>query len=510
MSRRPPTFALLAAGAVLAGGAFLRLAAFDLVPFKIDGVTAILTTRFWFGHGLPQFGQMSGTGVIMPPGFIYVLYPLVRLTSSALAVTLYVAVFNIAALVPIYLLGREAGGRRAGFWAAALAAFHPWLIFYSRTIWPQCVFPFFSAWFLLVVVRCTRVPRSRGIFWAGPLLSLIWQIHYSGYSVLAFFLFWFAVAAVRRRVRWPSALAGFLAGLFLLVPHLFFLFRSGFAPLRQTFGGRIGAAAPFPANFAEIAVSWWNNLFAGGLGWNFQSGQFGMAPLRGTPLGLERGWLEPLGLAATFLVFVLFLAGVALQRSGRTPALPLDRDPVAWLALMAVIPLLVYPLRGIRIPPWSFLAGLPAALAVAGRGLAALGGSIRNRKPWPALPALVGVPIVISGAAIHLAFLAHVGERGGTGGMYGLTYRVQEAAAERLIGEGIALDRIDAGLTDGAGFSIFYLHDYLAGRLPARPPLTARRARLIDRLRFPGWNCIPGEESPLSAPGPVLICVSPE
>ena len=38
--------------------------------------------------------------------------------------------------------------------------------------------------------------------------------------------------------------------------------------------------------------------------------------------------------------------------------------------------------------------------------------------------------------------------------MYGLTYRVQIEAAERLVEEGIRLDRIDADLTRAKGFGI--------------------------------------------------------
>ena len=95
---KPPCRLGLLAGGLILIGAFLRLIFFDLVKFGIDGVTAILTTEFWLTRGLPQFGQMSGTGVIMAPGFIYILYPLIRLTSSPLGVTFYITLFNIAAL----------------------------------------------------------------------------------------------------------------------------------------------------------------------------------------------------------------------------------------------------------------------------------------------------------------------------------------------------------------------------------------------------------------------------
>ena len=142
-------------------GVFLRIRYFDLMEFKSDEVTAILITKYWLSRGVPQFGLMSSAGILNPPGFIYLLSPLVIITSSPLWIGFYITCFNIAALWLLYRLGIKIGSSLAGFWACGFMAVHPWLILFARKIWAQSLLPFFVIAFLIVIVQCTQEPRSR-------------------------------------------------------------------------------------------------------------------------------------------------------------------------------------------------------------------------------------------------------------------------------------------------------------------------------------------------------------
>ena len=500
----PILLTLLALISVITG-AILRLIYFDQIEFGMDGVTAILTTRFWLTHGVPLYGQMSGANVMMPPGFIFILYPLVRITSAPLIICLYITGLNIVAIPLIYRLGVEIGRPRAGLWASAFMAVHPWLIIYSRMIWPQCTLLFFIILLMLVLAHSTRCPDSRIIFWSGPLVSLIWQIHYSAYCILFFFLIWFVVSAYKRRIRWLWAMGGFVAGFILFFPHLYFLIHSNFQSIRQAFAGGVGDPIPFFPNIINLLKIFGETSFAGGFGFFFQGSQFNTISLAETPVGTTHSWLSPLGIAGTVLFLLLFLAGLFTRKDKGTSFVP-------WVRLLAILPIFLYLLKGVKVPPWYFLVSLPAVLVVAGLGLDSATVRIRKRLKGRiaiCLPILLGLFICVSGGITWITFLSHIKASGGTGGMYGLTYRVQIEAAERLVEEGIRLDRIDADLTRAKGFGIFYLYDYLDQMRPPGSGYSENKARVINTYLHPDEGCESSERfAELPPPAPLRICIS--
>jgi len=496
-------------------GAFLRLFQIDQMEFGIDGVTAILTTQFWLGRGIPQYGQMSGAGVMMPPGLIYLLIPLLLVTASPVWICFYVACLNIVALLLVYRLGADIDSHRAGFWACGIMATHPWLIIYSRKIWPQCFLPFFVILFLIVISRCTRRPNSPAIFWAGPLLSLIWQIHYSGYTILAFFVVWFSVSALLRKVRWSSALGGFALGLLLLFPHLTFIIQSRFAPFRSALEERMGVRIAVSRNLPLLFKMFGQTSFAGGFGFFFQGSQYRTLSLSRTILGAENPWLHPLAVLGTGIVIGLFFFGMLLRRQPDEKTslwLRITASPLGWLVFLSLLPPILYPWRGVMVPPWYFVVSLPALVTVAGVGLAKISGLGKGRKrSMHKLAAFIpGALVMISGGIVWLSFVRHLGRAGGTPGLYGPTCRVQKAVAAVLLEERVALERIDVSLTDSQGFGIFYLYHFLEKQSPGVIVYSEKEARLIDSLRCPGAVCDNAERKISSAAlGPLTICLSP-
>ena len=515
------------------------------MEFKADEVEAILLSRYWLGRGLPQHGMLSGVGIRNPPGFPLLLLPLAALTSSPLSFGLYVAAFNVAALGLIFLAGRELGSPRAGWWACGFMAAHPWLVLYSRKIWAQSLLPFFVLLFLMVVARVGRRAGSKAIFWAFPLVSLIWQIHYSGYCVLAFFIVWFAFSARSRRVNWRAALAGFVVGAALLLPYLSYLKGNDFMDIRRSFRGRGGGGSEPWENLVGIVRSEAGTAFAGGFGYPFAAE---MIPLSRTPPGRESPGLQPTALLSTALILILAGAGVFAGK-GRA-----DAAFSRWLFLFTLVPPVLYFIRGIKPPPHYFIVGIPAVLILAGLGMDNLlkwcyrpenarqpggetGRAAVRRSPLAKfrlasglLAPIAGMAVIFSGVAIWSSFIRYINRAGGTGGDYGLAYRVQRRASRLLVEERVPPPNIDAALTRDGGLSIRYLvTEEISGHLAKRGSIRKNRtepeahdreisaflnaknkyARLIDTLLFPGRDCSPYRfERIVRLAGPLKICLA--
>lgn len=487
--------------AILAVGIALRLLHLDLMEFKADEVEALLVTEYWLDRGVPQFGMMASTGIPEPPGFIFILLPMVALTSAPLLVALYHTAFGILALWGFYLLGTALGSPRAGLWAAALGAVHPWLILYSRKIWPPNLLVLFVLLLLIILARCRRQIRSRSIFWAGPILSLTWQIHYSAYAATLVFLGWFVMEAVRRRINWRWAGWGFGAGLLLLSPYLTYAVRTSFVDFRHTLGEFFGERRLMVRPLVSPVKVWAGVSFAGCFGYPLSKRP---APISQTMLGREQPWLETVAVASTILVITLALAGLTL-RPGRRKDQPALSAAEPWLAFFVAVPLLLCLALRRGVPPHYYFIGLPALVMLAACGLEQSRAALARFPRAGRLPSLAGAAILVGGVAVWLFFLAYINRVGGTGGDYGIAYRCQKAAAEALAGERIAPGAVDARLTRDGGIGIWYL---LARK--SRPPFSGRRVRLVDSLLFPDADCRPGEIiRPVPGAGPLRICFLP-
>lgn len=481
---------------VALGGA-LRLARLDLMEFKSDEVQALVLTRYWLQHGVPQYGMLSGVGVRNPPGLPDLLLPVVACTANPLAAAFYIAAFNIAAIVLVWRLGCAVRSRAAGLWAAALVAVHPWLVLYSRKIWAQSLLPFFATLFLLALVRCTQRPRSRCVFWLPPLAILAWQLHYSAYAVLAVLGLWGILQAWRRRLHWGAAVFGLLAALLIAVPYLNHLIATGFADFRRSLA--VGGAGPWPA-----ARLWFDTFFAGGFGYPFG---FRPAPLTDTPLGQQFPWLQPWVSGATWAVFILAAVGAATAIAPRlarlrTPAPPEgETEPILWLGLFAITPLCLYFLRGIRAEPHYFVVSLPAALTLAGCGAARL---MRRGEPRAlrVAAAAAGAASAAAGAVLVLLFLAWIRLQGGTGGDYGTAYSAQREAARLLHAHRVNPARVDARLMRDHGISLHYTLEHV---FHPQPPYGEGSALVADTLLYPEEAC--PENAARRQAGPLLLCL---
>lgn len=500
---RVPSPNVLALLLVLTGGA-LRLLAFDMMEFKYDEVRAIELTEYWLARGIPQFGMMSGVGVRNPPGFIFFLAPVVHATSSAIAIALAIAALNIMALWVIYRVGCRLGCVGAGLWACGLMAAHPWLILYSRKIWAQSLLPFLVAMLLLVVAHCLARPRSAAVFWLGPLVSLLWQTHYSAYAVLVFAAAWVLVEMVRGRINRLMLEAGLLAGVVLVLPYFAYLCRTVFADAISS----MQMAQSESWRLDHLLGCWIRTAFAGGFGHPFA---FRPTSLADALPGAGGAGLHACGIMGTVMVVGAVLYGLAPDK-GELPGRTFDRaGDRRWLALLLLLPPLLYWLKRVPAEPHYFIVGLPALLLLAGLGMARFGALVQRGTGFAkyALAGLLpGVVAMACGALVWLGVLATIVSRGGTGGDYGLGFRVQEDAAELVASKGIAAVKIDMRMMRDSGVGIAYI---LRGLEPAAGKPAFGRAVLVDTLLHPGLVLeFPARDGSSALVGPLAVIFQPD
>lgn len=474
---------LLLALGVVALAAFLRFLFFDLMEFKIDEVRALRLAERALTHGVPRTGMLSGVGVPNPPGFIQALMPAALVGFDPLLTGAWIALLNLAAVALLVLAGRRLGSPRAGLWAGALMAAHPWLVLFSRKPWAQSLLPLLVTLLLLAVIRCMRVPRSRAVCCVPPLIAFAWQVHYSAYAVLAFGLAWLANELRLRRLHVPMALAGVVVAALIASPYLRHLLETDFADLKASLD--VGTAGAAGAVAADSVANWARTAFAGGLGAPFRAT---VEPLDAALGGARGVLLQLLALLATGLV--LGAAGCAWLRPRTT----------RWLLLLAVLPLALYLLRGIRSPPHDFLPGLPPLLLLAGLGLDRLG----RRRPW--LGWLPGLAILGAGTLLVLTILLEVRREGGTAGDYGTTYAVQRQVAALLVEHDVDLRAVDARPTRDQSVGVFHLIEHWADSGPFVP---GRQARIVDRLLAPALDCAPEADTTVlqQRVGPLQLCI---
>lgn len=500
-----PRFVSLMA-VILAGAAVLRLLFFADFEFKGDEVQALAQAEAWLSRGVPQYGILSGAGIRNPPGFMFFLTPLVALTSDPLAITLCVTLLGIASVALLGQVGFSLGGIGLGWRVALLAAAHPWLILYSRKIWAQSLLPFFATLFLLAWAQCLRRERSRAVVWLPILAGVLWQLHFSAFSVLFFLGAWLVSEVVRRRLNWPMLGVGVLVAGLILAPYGSYLASTHFADLRGmgTFRNSGGGAI---AALQQALTLWLGSAFAGNFGYAFA---YTPAPLTAIPGRPALGWvLEALAVLSSLVVVAAFLRGAWRSRTAEggadMAAAGMTAAARPWLVVFAILPPVLYLVRGIEGYPHYFIIGLPAVLLLAGQGLRGLG--MRVRMPRLAL-AGVAAPagLALVGTIIWLGVLGAVRREGGTAGDFGLTFATQRRVAARLVEEGINPAAVHADFMRDRAAGILYLMKRAESRGGAIMP--GRQAALIDALLYPTTECrddLAGART--LREGPVRLCL---
>jgi hypothetical protein len=195
--------------------AVLRFATIAHQSFWFDESQAVHEMRQSFAGMLHLWSANEPN----PPLFFVIAWPWAQLFGTGEAGLRSLSALLGTATVPlVYLCGRELVSRRAGLYAAALAALNPFLIWYSQEAREYMLLTALSAASLLFFARAWRVPTGR---------NLVWWAVLSGLALLSQYFAGFLVAAeglallYRHRSRASAAALGAMAVVeATLVPHL--------------------------------------------------------------------------------------------------------------------------------------------------------------------------------------------------------------------------------------------------------------------------------------------------
>lgn len=162
----------------------------------------------------------EGVQLIFPP-----LFPIIIATLSFVTGTVELAgrianiIFGAALVLPVFLIARRLFGSRLGFGAAALVAFHPYLVQFATTVYSEVVYLTFALTAVYAAMTAMDTPHWRTLVFCGVLYGFAYLIRPEALAlVLVSTIFILVSAACRDRQRLRET-----AKIVLLMPLVFTL-----------------------------------------------------------------------------------------------------------------------------------------------------------------------------------------------------------------------------------------------------------------------------------------------
>ena len=235
------TATLLVLGALIVVGAALRFWRIGHQGYWYDEGVTVSLLHDSFGHMLGSLPHSEGT----PPVYYVIGWVWARIFGFAEAgVRSLSAVAGVLVIPAMYAIGTKLVSRRAGLIAAALAAFNPFLIWYSQEARSYSLLVLFATLSLLAWVHLlSPQPSGRWIVAWGLAAALTLATHYYGVLAVApqaAWLLW--VHVVDRRV-WVAVGAVVVVGC-ALVPLALSQTGNTAWIAHDPLGGRLGQIAP--------------------------------------------------------------------------------------------------------------------------------------------------------------------------------------------------------------------------------------------------------------------------
>jgi hypothetical protein len=402
----------------------LRTVHADLMEFRLD-------SAFWALEGLeilqaerlPLAGQQVGS----------VNVPLFNGPALSYFVALFFALFGPSPIYPAlaigvlsglaagltFWLGRHLYGNTVGLMAALFVACSPWLVLYSRMLWPQSLFPFLVPLTFFLLHHATRTRSIAGLTLWGGLIGICVQLHLSAVALLVAGLI-FLVLYYRAALPFAAVFVGVAAGYLPIIAHDFLNGWPNALGLLSLSSSRTGQEETGLIRAAKWLWDLENVISGQGLWWSKLGAREAYLP----------GWFEwSQGLlwSALAILGVGTVVRVSAQnvRSGQGEAHPGD----ILLLLYVGVPLASLLLSGGPILRHYFLAVVPVAYLLVARGLNQLGMPF-SRFAWSVASVCIAMNVLTNVSV--LKYLVEV--RGG--GDYGSVLADKASAVDWIAKEG--------------------------------------------------------------------------
>ncbi len=409
--------------------AVLRLGWQGVSSFSFDEArVSHIALRMVRAGDFAELGMQSSVGIPNFPALVWFLTLPYALTTKPQLATNFIAAANVLAVVGVWWLARQLGGKWAGLSAAFLYAGSPYLVYYARSIWGQNLLaPLAVLWAVTGYYALSFTPTPAGnpssvaqksIFWANVSLGLhaflagfTLQVHFGGVALLLaslwlglFFRLWW---------RWKPIVLGAMLAFLCALPAIYTIWRFGEgaqAELRRLLAQpTLTDLNSLPRLWAMVTAQSWESFW----------------------LNKDWIWPQPLALlltAAASLITVLILSGGVLVLwqtftrtrqeliyafSWLTPT-TIIRYPWHLILPWAVCASVFFLRSKTSVMPQYLLVSLPAWLIMAG-----LSAGLRPRIRWwgPTVTVLcLGIALVQAWAVnLTLRLVAHELVSGGMG-----------------------------------------------------------------------------------------------
>jgi 4-amino-4-deoxy-L-arabinose transferase-like glycosyltransferase len=257
----------LAIAVILAIAAFMRLYRIqDYMTFLGDeGRDVLVVYNILHGH-LTLLGPTSSVGgFFLGPIYYYFMAPFLWLFNyNPVGPAVMVALFGIATVWLIYIVGKEFFNAKVGLIAAAAYAISPLVITYSRSSWNPNPLPFFSLLILYLLYKALIKKSLKLFFVVGILFGIAMQLHYLslflGMIILIYVLSinLYEIKSIKILSKlFYSYLSIFLGFLIGWSPFLAFEIRHGFLDFRSVFNfilfsGKTGVGGNYFATVYDV------------------------------------------------------------------------------------------------------------------------------------------------------------------------------------------------------------------------------------------------------------------
>lgn len=206
--------------------ALFRVTNLDLIEFKADeAINLFLASRPFFGYEFPPGGTASSVGILNPPLFNYILFPLVLITRDPRVISLSIGLINSLAIGLFYLLIKRYYNFPTAFFASLLFAFSPWAVLFSRKIWPQDILlPFF----IVILYSLHKIIFEKKVaYWTPCIISSLFLIQLHQASIV--FLLLLALFLLRQKIiiNTKYIVFGFLIGIVPIIPYFLYELANG-------------------------------------------------------------------------------------------------------------------------------------------------------------------------------------------------------------------------------------------------------------------------------------------
>lgn len=426
---RRPGWESLAAIAIVALAAWLRLRHLGIVQFEDDQAIALRIAHDILHGDVRTVGLASSSGAANPPLYVYIVAVVVAIHDGPIFATVTTAVLSVVAIALAYVVIRNRFGSVVALVTAALFATAPWAVLYGRLLWQQDYLPLATVallWSLFVVLERDR---TRVALLVPVLYVVAVQLNLSAMTLIVPIA---ALLAYRRRaVNWLAVAVGAGVGVLLLGPWLAHNAKHGFRDFSIVVNNGRGHGGTKGTGAIEAVRQVINLVSAHD--WRFITG----APHEG-------GAAWTLGHAAGVVCIVLLALGIVttlarVVRDGRRPEIDTARRAFLVVWLVGICLAYIGSSRS-GVDPHYLLVSYPVSFLLIALGL---GDAAAVVAPRSTAAVSLGVAAAVAAAfvAFTLSFQSFVQQHGGTTGTYDLVYDDTAALARAVKARGLHTDR---------------------------------------------------------------------